>query len=321
MTPETLTLANGRLQFTATAMGSGPLVILIHGFPDTRASFAAQLPALAAAGFRAVAVSIRGYEPASQPADGDYRVTALANDVIAWIDALGDSRAHLIGHDWGATIAFAATALAPERIASLSVLAVPHPARFAEAYLADPAQQARSAYILDFMAPDADATITAKDSAYLDQLWRAWSPGWRFGAEDITPMRRAMTQPGVATAALSYYRQALDTASDAGMAAQALMAGPFAVPTLGMTGDEDCCISADVFEAAMQPTDFPAGLRVERINGAGHFLHREAPDLVNTLLIDWLQRHQDEERPPFAARAFRFQQASPASTGDDAINI
>lgn len=88
MTPETLTLANGPLRFTATAMGAGPLVILIHGFPDTRDTFAAQLPALAEAGFRAVAVSTRGYEPSSQPEDGDYHAHALASDVIAWIDAL-----------------------------------------------------------------------------------------------------------------------------------------------------------------------------------------------------------------------------------------
>lgn len=290
MTLETLTLANGPLRFTATAMGAGPLVILIHGFPDTRDSFAEQLPALAEAGFRAVAVSIRGYEPSSQPADGDYHANVLAGDVIAWIDALGESRAHLVGHDWGATIAFAATALAPERIASLSVLAVPHPARFAEAYMADPAQQARSAYILGFMSPDAEAMITADDCAYLERLWRTWSPGWPFGHADIAPTRQAMAQPGVALAALTYYRQAFDTESDAGKAAQALIAGPFAVPTLGLTGDQDGCISADVFEASMRDADFPEGLRVERVIGAGHFLHREASGRVNALLLDWLRR-------------------------------
>lgn len=291
MTPETLTLANGPLRFTATAMGAGPLVILIHGFPDTRDTFAAQLPALAEAGFRAVAVSTRGYEPSSQPEDGDYHAHALASDVIAWIDALGEKSAHLVGHDWGATIAFAACALAPDRIASLSVLAVPHPARFAESYLADPAQQARSGYILGFMSPDAEAMITADDCAYLEELWCAWSPGWMFSVEHIGAMTRAMKMPGVPTAALSYYRQALDTVSDAGQASQALIAGPFIVPTLGLTGDKDGCISADVFEASMRDADFPGSLKVERIMGAGHFLHREVPDLVNDRLICWMRRH------------------------------
>ncbi|MBY0285057.1 MAG: alpha/beta hydrolase [Sphingomonas sp.] len=291
MTPETLTLSNGLLRFTASAMGTGPLVILIHGFPDTRDTFNAQLPALAEAGFRAVAVSLRGYEPSSQPDDGDYRVTALAADVIAWIDALGETTAHLVGHDWGATIAFAATALAPDRIASLAVLAVPHPARFAETYLTVPAQQARSAYILEFMSPDADAMIVADNCAYLETLWRKWSPGWSFAEGDIDPMRRAMQQPGVATAALSYYRLAFDAVSDAGKAAQALLAGPFAVPTLGLTGEEDGCISADVFEASMRDADFPGSVRVEPISGAGHFLHREATDQVNSQLICWMRRH------------------------------
>ncbi len=289
MTVQTLTLSNGPLQFTATAMGTGPLVILVHGFPDTRDSFAAQLPALAEAGFRAVAVSMRGYEPSSQPADGDYSVPALAGDVIAWIDALTETTAHLVGHDWGATVAFAAAALAPDRIASLTVLAVPHPARFAEAYLASPDQQARSAYILAFMAADAEAMVTADDGAFLEHLWRTWSPGWMFCANKARAMRQAMAQAGVATAALSYYRQALDTVSEAGKAAQALLAGPFNVPTLGLTGADDGCILADVFEGSMCHADFTAGLRVERIADAGHFLHRERPDRVNAALIGWLQ--------------------------------
>ena len=290
MTPETLTLSHGPLRFSATAMGTGPLVLLIHGFPDTRETFKDQLPALAEAGFRAVAVSLRGYEPSSQPDDGDYRVTSLAADVIAWIDALGEATAHLVGHDWGATIAFAATALAPDRIASLAVLSVPHPSRFAEAYLTVPAQQARSAYILEFMSPEADAMIVADNCAYLENLWRKWSPGWSFAEGDIGPMRRAMQQPGVATAALSYYRQAFDAVSDAAKASQALLAGPFAVPTLGLTGQDDGCISADVFEAAMRAADFLGSLHVEQITGAGHFLHREAPDQVNEQLICWMRR-------------------------------
>ncbi len=290
MTPETLTLSHGPLRFSATAMGTGPLVLLIHGFPDTRDTFKDQLPALAEAGFRAVAVTLRGYEPSSQPADDNYRVTALAADVIAWIDALGETTAHLIGHDWGATIAFAAAALAPDRIASLAVLAVPHPARFAETYLTDPAQQARSAYIMEFMSPDADAMIVADDCAYLENLWRRWSPSWTFSEGDIGPMRRAMLQPGVATAALIYYRQAFNAVSDAGKASQALLAGPFAVPTLGLTGEEDGCISADVFKASMRAADFLGSLHVEQITGAGHFLHREAPDQVNDQLIRWMRR-------------------------------
>ena len=290
MTPETLTLSHGPLRFTATAMGTGPLIILIHGFPDTRETFAAQLPALAQAGFRAAAVSLRGYEPSSQPTDGDYRVTALAADVIAWIDALGAATAHLVGHDWGATIAFAAAALAPDRIESLTALAVPHPARFAEAYLADPGQQARSAYMVEFMAPGAEAMVLADKGAYLRKLWRDWSPGWSFDEAQFAELTNAFNQPGVASAALTYYRVAFDAVSDAGKTSRALLGGPFTVPTLGLCGEEDGCISADVFEASMRDADFPGGLKVERIAGAGHFLHREVPDQVNDQLIGWMRR-------------------------------
>lgn len=107
----------GPLTFTAYEMGAGPLVLLLHGFPDGPETFRHQLPALAAAGYRAVAVTLRGYEHSSLPPDGSVRVADLAADVFGWMDAMDEARAHLIGHDWGATIAYAAAKLRPERVA------------------------------------------------------------------------------------------------------------------------------------------------------------------------------------------------------------
>lgn len=288
---EKVTLQANGLDFPALAAGSGPLVLLLHGFPDGPETFSPQLTALEAAGYRAVAPTLRGYAPSAQPADGDYHAIRMAEDVFAVADALGAPRAHLVGHDWGATIAFAAAGLAPDRLASLTVVAVPHPARFGEAYLADPGQQARSAYVLAFQNPQAEAMISADGFAYLERLWRSWSPGWAIPVEALGAMRATFARPGVPGAALAYYRQALDTASVAGAATQALFASPVRVPTLGIAGDEDGCISADVFVGAMRDGDFPAGLRVERVAGAGHFAHREAPGRVNAALLDWLAAH------------------------------
>lgn len=291
MTVEIVELVNGPLRFTANAAGEGPLVLMLHGFPDSKATFNTQLPALAVAGFRAVAVAMRGYEPSSQPSDGDYHAIRLAEDVVAWLDALGCARAHLVGHDWGANAAYAAASFAPERFASLTTIAVPHPVRFAEAYAVDAEQQARSGYILEFLTPGFEEQILAGDCAYLERLWWNWSPGWDVSDGLLLAMKSAFAQPGVAHAALEYYRQGFDTATPAAQAGAALFSTPVIVPTLGICGADDACISADIFCEAMRADDFPTALRVERVAGAGHFVHAERPDAVNALLLDWFKSH------------------------------
>ena len=124
-------LANGQLSFSALTAGfdvnaGRPLVLCLHGFPDNADTYRFQMPALAAAGYRVVAPMLRGYEPSSQPADGDYSLSSLAQDVIAWLDDLGEDRVYLVGHDWGAAISYVAAALAPERFLSIATIAVPH---------------------------------------------------------------------------------------------------------------------------------------------------------------------------------------------------
>lgn len=283
--------ANG-LVFPVLHSGTGPLVLLLHGFPDSPTSFARQIAPLAAAGWQVAVPTMRGYAPSALPADGDYHVVRMVEDVLAIADSLGAPRFHLVGHDWGATIAYAIAARAPERVISLAALAVPHPQRFAEALTGNPAQLARSAYLLAVQDLAMDAGILADGCAWLKARWRDWSPGWAPTADDVAELERCFGQPGVAGAALSWYRQALDGTSAAGAASQALLAGPFLVPTLGLVGADDGCIGADVFAGAMQPTDFPAGLTVETLAGAGHFLHREQPDAVTDRLRAWLAARQ-----------------------------
>lgn len=285
---EQLSIAANGLSFPALAAGSGPLVLLLHGFPDSPETFLDQLPVLAAHGYRAVAPTLRGYAPEAQPADGDYHAVRMAEDVVAIASALGADEFDLIGHDWGASIAFAVAGLAPDRVRSLAALAVPHPVRFAERYAIDPEQQVRSTYILEFQAPSADAMIVADDFAYLERLWRSWSPGWQIPPAALSTMRATFGRPGVSGAALAYYRQAFDATSAAALDTQRVYALPLSVPTLGIAGDTDGCIAPDVFASAMQAADFPAGLTMKTIPAAGHFLHREAPAAVNAALLDWL---------------------------------
>jgi pimeloyl-ACP methyl ester carboxylesterase len=288
---ESITLTNGPLQFSAYSAGRGPTVLFLHGFPDSRASFDAQLPVFAEAGYRAVAAAMRGYEPSAQPADGDYHAIRMAEDVAAWIGQLGTDPVHLVGHDWGANIAYAAAALAPDRIRSLTTIAVPHPVRFGEAFATSPEQQARSAYIVEFQQPGFEDRIVSDDSAYLEALWRSWSPDWAIPAAMLTDMKSVFKQRGVARAALEYYRQAFDAVSPAALETQALFAKPITVPTLAICGEADGCIAADIFVGAMPAEDFPTELRVEQVKGAGHFVHIEQPEVVNDLILGWISSH------------------------------
>lgn len=282
-------LRHGALEFPALAMGEGPVALLLHGFPDGPETFAAQLPALAAAGFRAVAPVMRGYAAESIPADGDYHVASLAADVHAWVQQIG-SPVHLIGHDWGASVAHAAVVAAPELFRSLAVIAVPHPGRFAELTANDPGQMARSGYLMDLAAAGAATRFLADDLADLEGLWRNWSPGWAIPLAELDAMHRRFRVPGVLDAALAWYRQALMPPGAAAAArASALMMANVPVPALGIVGADDGCVSAALFTAAMDAASYPAGVQSAIIPDAGHFVQREAPDRVNALLVDFLR--------------------------------
>lgn len=289
---ERLVLNHGALRFSARAAGQGQIALFLHGFPDNECSFDAQLRALALAGYRAVAVRMRGYEPSSQPADRDYHAVRMAEDVHSWIRQLGSRRVHLIGHDWGAIIAQAAVAMAPEKFASLSMLAVPRLGPFGRLVRSDRRQAFRSLYGALFQLPGlSDWVVGFARFAYLERLWRRWSPGWDIPPEALREMKAIFAGAGVTHAALSYYRQSRDTRSAAGELSLKLLRQPLRVPTLGIYGAQDGCIGADIYERAMPGCDFPAGLELRRIEGAGHFFHQEQPDLVSSLLVEWLDAH------------------------------
>jgi pimeloyl-ACP methyl ester carboxylesterase len=281
-----LTLRASGLSFSALAAGSGPVVLCLHGFPDHKGSFRFQLPALAAAGYRAVAPALRGYEPSSQPDDGDYHVVRMAEDVVGWIDALGERSVHLVGHDWGAVIGYAAAALAPDRLRSLVTLAIPHPVRMQREGLRRlPSQLRKSWYMFFFQLRGlADFAVEARAWAFIEKLWRDWSPGWALPDEELRAVKRTLAQPGVKRAALAYYRAAFALWSEGSKQTTRLLDAPIPVPTLALTGELDGCMDTRLHDIAMHERDFPAGLQVVRVEKAGHLLHQEKPDEVNAIL-------------------------------------
>lgn len=289
-------LSNGSLAFSALACGlaenaAGPLVLCLHGFPDNARSFRFQLPAFAKAGYRAIAPTLRGYEPGSQPTDGDYGFATLGRDVLAWMDDLGEERVHLVGHDWGAGIAYVAGALAPERFLSLTTLAVPHAARLPDAMREVPSQMRKSWYMMFFQLRGiAEVALARNDWALIRRLWKSWSPSFDLPAEEWESLRATFEAPGVKQAMLAYYRQNASPGVVLGLKkTEAASLTTVPVRTLAITGAEDGCIDTRIYDHVFRDEDFPKGVRVERIPGAGHFVHQEKPEEINRLVCDWLQ--------------------------------
>ena len=243
--------------FAVLEAGSGPLALCLHGFPDTADTWRHLLPALAGAGFHAVAPFMRGYAPTAVPADGAYHLGALVADAVALHEILGgDEDAVLIGHDWGAEAAYGAAAFAPDRWRRLVTLAVP-PAALDEVLFNDYDQLKRFFYLFMFRDPAgfAEAVVARDEMAYLDKLWRDWSPGFQPG-EHLAQVKQCLRQPANLAAALGYYRAAAaaggrEQGTGARYAAEQQAVGRQAPqPTLYLHGAHDGCIGVDLVRGA-----------------------------------------------------------------------
>ena len=281
--------ANG-VEFAYLSAGApgSPLALCLHGFPDSAHGWRHQLPALADAGFHAVAPFQRGYAPTAVPADGLYQTGALATDANALHEALGGSAdAVILGHDWGASGTHGAAVLAPERWSKVVTMAVPPGPAMAMAFITNLAQVQRSWYMFFFQHGLADLVVAANDLAFIDLLWSQWSPGYDAGA-DVANVKAALRDPANLTAALGYYRATLGDGlkSPALDAAQAATQAWATQPHLYLHGRNDGCIGAEVAEAAAAMA--PTNVTIEFVEAAGHFLHLEQPAVVNARILEFL---------------------------------
>ncbi|MGH7781127.1 MAG: alpha/beta fold hydrolase [Candidatus Binataceae bacterium] len=278
------------IDFHVLEMGDGPLILCLHGFPDTAHSFRHQIAPLAAAGYHVVAPFMRGYAPTGLAADGRYDSAALSEDAINLIVALGYKEAILFGHDWGAVAAYPAAAAEPARVTKLITAAVPYGASFIKALVENYAQQKRSWYMYFFQGAFAEAAVSHDDFKFLEKMWTDWSPTWKWTREDIEPLKKCFRTPTALSAALGYYRATIGAMMK--IPAEAISAvsappPPINVPTMMLHGRDDGCIGAELLEG--MEAFFPKGLRKEIIPSAGHFVHQEKPAEVNKLILDFLK--------------------------------
>lgn len=261
----------------------GPLVVALHGFPDTAWTWRRVALLLARGGYRVAAPFMRGYAPSGIPGDGDYSVRALASDATALHEALkGDGQAALIGHDWGA-IAASAVAGDPanpyRHVAALSVppLSLMHPGRDAlKPWLSAMSRQPFRSWYIGFNQVPGLAESSFDWLA--DRLWRSWSPGYN-PAKELARLAEAIPSRAHARAALSYYRALR------GPGARVAMEPPL-IPLLYLHGDQDGCLDPRLFPVAA--ARLPEGSRSALLPHAGHFLHLEHPDVVARHLLDFM---------------------------------
>jgi pimeloyl-ACP methyl ester carboxylesterase len=269
--------------------GTGPLALCLHGFPDTAHTWRHLMPALAEAGYRAVAPFMRGYAPSAIPSDGRYQTAALALDANAIHEALGaDGEAVIIGHDWGAPATYGAANAAPERWSKVVGMAVPPGPAMGISFLTNLNQLKRSWYMFFFQHGLAEPVVAHEQMAFIEMIWRDWSPGYEAGI-DVDHVRAAIGGPAHLAAALGYYRATLgDGYKDPGL--EELQAGTSiypSQPTLYIHGRNDGCIGPEVAELAQQMAP-ESDIRWEMIETAGHFAQLEQPDLVNSLIVEHL---------------------------------
>ncbi len=277
--------ANGIRMHTAE-LGTGPLVLLLHGFPGFWWSWRHQLTGLAEAGFRAVACDLRGYGATDKPPRGYDAMTAAA-DIAGLIRALGETNAVVVGHDWGGHIGWTLAAMHPGVVRRLVAVSDPHPLRWLPAIAADGDQRRASGHVLRFQLPwHPERWLVANDAANIALLLRQWSgPHHAFGADEQR-YRDAMLVLNTPHCALEYYRWAVRSLPrNDGRRFRRALRRQIEAPTLHLHGACDPCVVPATAQGSGKYVSAPYEWRL--LDGIGHFPPEECPEVVTGEIVRW----------------------------------
>ncbi len=272
--------------------GEGPLVVLLHGFPEMWWSWRYQIPALADAGFRVVVPDLRGYNETD--AKGPYDIDTLRDDVVALLDHLHAPKAIIVGHDWGGGLAWHLASTREDRCAKLVVMNCPHPAVFMKAMMGTWSeirwnQIKRSWYVFFFQLPLLpERMMTGEGGRGVVRALRGMTVDkTNFGNEELQPFVDAILKPGRATGMINWYRAMFRRGLRDGRAALKLY-GAITIPTLLMWAMKDDAFSYD--DVVPGASRYVPGLEIFQVPGCGHFVQQERPDAVNPKLVDFLKK-------------------------------
>ena len=273
---EQIQVTVGELIFDVWVAGpeDGIPVILLHGFPQTWIEYEAQIEALAASGFRAIAPNQRGYSAGARPPETSaYQATSLVADILGIATELGYDRFHLVGHDWGASIAWFLALFSPDRLLSLTAISVPHPQPFQET-VADPesCQSASSAYFQDFIQPDSHERLLANDAEVLRSFYEG------LPAHHVEDYLSVFTQDNALKAALDWYR------ANVSGGGPSIPFPPCTVPTLYVWGTEDPYLCRD--PAYLTEAHVSADYEFLVLDGVGHWVPENAADELSEAILE-----------------------------------
>jgi len=280
--------ANG-VDFVYLTQGKGPLVLLVHGFPDTAHTWSSQIQAPSQDGYRVIAPYLPGYLPSRVAENAFFDKASLVHGIAGLIEAVSaGEKLHYIGQDWGAIIGYALCAARPDLLQSAVLMAVPHP-QIVNKNLLVPKHIQRSFHWWFFQQADLpEQALLANDMAFIDYLWQYWCVTGYEDSEHIAQVKACLRQTGVLKTALAYYRAMFDlTKADPTLhELRSAMQQSISVPTLAMCGADD--LRAELMRE--QAPCFAGPYEYREVNNAGHFLHREQSSAVNALVLDWLKR-------------------------------
>ena len=280
--------ANGA-SFHVAEAGSGPLVLLLHGFPTYWRTWRAFIPALAAAGYRVAAMDLRGYGGSDHTPRG-YDPFASSRDVVSVIRSLGAAQATIVGHGWGGFLAWTAAALHPDAVAAIAPIAMAHPSRLRTAMMSDRAQQRASGYVLGFQRPWApERALVANRAARISSYLRDWSADSTWLTTEVdSQFRAAFMHSNTAHCALEYHRWALRSIprADGRQFDHELRSAPITAPVLQLHGAADRTVLPRTASNSRQFTQGPFAWRL--LSDIGHFPHEEAPERTLAIVTRWL---------------------------------
>jgi pimeloyl-ACP methyl ester carboxylesterase len=270
-------ISSAEQRYIVSIAGEGPDVVLWHGFPDTPCSWRQTQAALVAAGWRVTVPWLRGYHPETIVAGRGYGPEVLGADALGLLDAIGAKRAVLVGHDWGALLAYLAASLAPERVRAIVTIAIPHPSVLEPT----PAGLWEIRHFLALKLPWAQRTCRRNDFAYLEKLYRRWSPAW-WGPErdqSIADAKRALASAATLGGAIAYYRALSLLRRSPSLAHAPAVAGL-------VIGGAHPADQRELFTRTAE--SLPPPSRALIVEGTGHWPHREREELVVSELLAFL---------------------------------